>query len=98
MSRPRVDQPDGYEKYALRLHLALRDGQCCFYCRKPFAKLSGKATLDHYIPYRMWQSWKPRNLVLSCRRCNEAKGDALPWPLVWLLLATLRRENFELSA
>jgi 5-methylcytosine-specific restriction endonuclease McrA len=87
MSVPRDDTPTGYARRLLRESLAKRDGACCFYCRAPFRKLNHKATLDHYVPYRLWRGWAEDNLVLACRPCNEAKADALPWPLVWLLLA-----------
>lgn len=49
-------------------------------------------TFDHYIPTRLWTSrkcHKSRNLVLACVGCNKRKADRLPWPLVWLLLATV---------
>jgi 5-methylcytosine-specific restriction endonuclease McrA len=70
----------------VRAALAARDGHKCFYCGQSFTELR-KATLDHYIPYRLWRGWRQENLVLACETCNSAKGDALPWPLVWLLLA-----------
>lgn len=83
------------------LHCALRerDGRRCFYCRRNFKKTPmRRKTLDHYIPHRMWPAWEVDNLVLACEGCNTAKDDSLPWPLVWLLLATYRPENWELTA
>lgn len=75
---------------ALKRRLAKRDGGArCFYCRTAFADLAA-ATFDHYVPYRLWRRNLPRNLVLACGPCNHAKADALPWPLVWLLLASVR--------
>lgn len=70
----------------VRAALAERDGHKCFYCGQLFTE-NVPATLDHYIPYRLWRGWRQENLVLACRACNEAKGDVLPWPLVWVLLA-----------
>lgn len=57
-----------------------------------------RKTLDHYVPHRIWPGWDIDNLVLACERCNLAKDDTLPWPLVWLLLAVYRPENWELTA
>ncbi|MFJ8334505.1 HNH endonuclease [Streptomyces sp. NPDC094437] len=77
------------QRRALRARVFDRDGQQCFYCRTPFAS-DTDATLDHYIPYRLWRTWRASNLVLSCVGCNERKADALPSPLVWVLLANSR--------
>ncbi|GAA3531460.1 hypothetical protein GCM10022419_008200 [Nonomuraea rosea] len=76
-----------------RALLAFRDGPRCFYCRAPFADPSTEATFDHYLPSALWLTGRhnaPWNLVLACDPCNGAKGDRLPWPLVWLLLARFR--------
>ena len=53
---------------------------------------------DHYIPHWIWPGWDVDNLVLACEGCNSAKGGALPWPLVWLLLAEFPRDGWELAA
>lgn len=83
----RLDAPDEVERGELRRQLQLRDGKRCFYCRRNFRQRPARRkTFDHYIPYRLWQGWELQNLVLACRRCNLRKADALPWPLVWLLL------------
>lgn len=74
----------------VRAALANRDGHKCFYCGQSFTE-KVRATLDHYIPYSLWRSWRQENLVLACQACNEAKADLLPWPLVWLLLAHQQR-------
>lgn len=71
----------------LRSKLARRDGRRCFYCRTPFKRPAVEATLDHYLPYSLCRINRPWNLVLACQPCNEAKGDTLPLPLVWLLVA-----------
>lgn len=58
----------------------------CFYCRRGFAH-HNDITLDHYIARRWWPRGYPRtNIVPACEPCNAGKRDALPWPLVWLLL------------
>ncbi|GGT86425.1 HNH endonuclease [Streptomyces coeruleorubidus] len=96
MSRPDID-PE--LRAFFQCHLAARDGRRCFYCRRNFKKRPmRRKTLDHYVPHWIWPGWDVDNLVLACERCNLAKGAALPWPLVWLLLATFRPENWELTA
>lgn len=83
------------------LHCRLKElhGARCFYCRRNFRRRPmRRKTLDHYIPHRIWPGWDIANLVLACERCNLAKGDALPWPLVWLLLAAHRPDGLELTA
>ncbi|WP_018569190.1 HNH endonuclease [Streptomyces sp. PsTaAH-124] len=84
MSRTR---PNSRRVRDMRQRLLCRDGRRCFYCRTPFTS-DTDATLDHYIPYSLWRTWWARNLVLACTDCNSGKGDRLPWPLVWVLLAT----------
>ncbi|MEV8553532.1 HNH endonuclease [Streptomyces glaucescens] len=98
MSTPR-EELTGEERAFLHCHLGARDGKRCFYCRRNFRRRPlRRKTLDHYVPHRIWPGWNVDNLVLACERCNVAKGDALPWPLVWLLLAVYRPENWELTA
>ncbi len=84
---PRPKGLRGERGRAKRLKLAARDGARCFYCHVPFPDPT-LATLDHYIPTSLWKCHSSRNLVLACLPCNNRKADRLPWPLVWLLLAT----------
>lgn len=83
------------------LHCRLQElhGRRCFYCGRNFRRRPmRRKTLDHYVPHSVWPGWDVANLVLACEGCNLAKGDRLPWPLVWLLLAVFRPENWELTA
>lgn len=83
----------------LHCELRARHGSRCFYCQRNFKKTPlRRKTLDHYIPHRIWPGWNVDNLVLACEGCNLAKEDALPWPLVWLLLTVYRANNWELTA
>ncbi|MEU6825599.1 HNH endonuclease [Streptomyces atriruber] len=66
--------------------LARRHGQCCAYCRRPFASLQ-EATLDHIAPRSLWSSWSVTSLMLACANCNQAKADRLPLSLALVLLA-----------
>ncbi|MFJ6846423.1 HNH endonuclease [Streptomyces griseoluteus] len=99
MSTPREPLTDEQRGY---LHCRLMElhGKRCFYCHRHFKsdRRLRRKTLDHYVPHRIWPGWHVDNLVLACAACNEAKGDRLPWPLVWLLLAVYRPENWELTA
>ncbi|MET8947443.1 HNH endonuclease [Streptomyces sp. NPDC004542] len=79
--------------------ISARDGRRCFYCRRNFRRRPmRRKTFDHYVPHRYWPGWDLDNLVLACERCNLAKADSLPWPLVWLLLATFTQDRWELTA
>ncbi|WP_037639297.1 HNH endonuclease [Streptomyces flavochromogenes] len=69
----------------IRAYVLERDGWQCHYCRRPFAA-EADVTLDHYIPWSIWQQSRPRNLVAACQPCNNAKADALPLTFAWLLL------------
>ncbi|MFZ3558358.1 MULTISPECIES: HNH endonuclease [unclassified Streptomyces] len=62
-------------------------GRRCFYCQATFHGMEG-ITFDHYVPYSLWRTGRHDALVLACYPCNQGKGDRLPWPLVWLLLAS----------
>lgn len=54
----------------------------CFYCDKPlFWKRKGhreKGTIDHFIPLADGGSNASDNLVLACKKCNNAKGCQSP--------------------
>ncbi|MER5259731.1 HNH endonuclease [Streptomyces sp. NPDC002855] len=98
MSTPRVSLTVE-QRTSLQCRLKERDGKRCFYCARNFrARPLRRKTLDHYIPHWLWPAWEVDNLVLACERCNLAKGDVLPWPLVWLLLATFRQTEWEMAA
>lgn len=84
--KPHRDWLRGHARREVRAYVAKRDGARCHYCRTEFGDDLTGVTLDHYVPYSVWPVSKPRNLVLACDPCNNAKADALPWPLVWLLL------------
>lgn len=61
----------------------------CFYCgvetlligKKDYYGSSpplNNASLDHYHPLAKGGKDEPDNWRLTCRQCNEAKGDAMP--------------------
>ncbi|WP_395109215.1 HNH endonuclease [Actinomadura sp. SCN-SB] len=70
-------RPNSTKRRRIKRRLAARDGAVCFYCGQPFASLD-EATLDHLIPFSVWPTWVPANLVLACLPCNHAKADRLP--------------------
>lgn len=51
-----------------------RDGYECFYCGIQMHKEHPLLTTDHVIPKRLGGSILPKNMVCSCRTCNEQKG------------------------
>ncbi|WPO69941.1 HNH endonuclease [Streptomyces sp. KN37] len=97
-ARNRKGRPSTAQRRKYRLCIAGRDGYACLYCRAPFAADLSDATLDHFIPRALWPANHLTNLVLACERCNTVKGDVLPWPLVWLLLAVFRQSEWEVAA
>lgn len=98
MSTPR-ENLSVEERTFFQCAIAARDGRRCFYCSRSFKpRPMRRKTLDHYVPHWLWPAWEIENLVLACERCNLAKGDVLPWPLVWLLLATFRQSEWEVVA
>ena len=61
-----------------RLEQAIaRDGDGCFWCRRPFGRLVPPTT-DHLVPrLRGGPSWLA-NEVAACRRCNAQRGHRAP--------------------
>jgi len=59
-----------------RRNIYKRDSYICQYCQKEFP--NSKLTLDHVIPKSQGglRSWN--NLVTSCMKCNQRKGNRLP--------------------
>lgn len=81
-----------------RLNVLYRDDMKCQYCGKQFPLED--LTTDHIIPKSRWRqikrtnkknwtTWK--NLVCSCKWCNNAKGNQLLSEIGW----KLKREPFE---
>lgn len=61
--------------------LFYRDHCKCVYCGDDLTLRSGRSntiTVDHYIPRGAGGSNSWDNVVASCARCNERKGDSLP--------------------
>lgn len=52
-------------------------GNQCFYCTRHFEEDDPLRTLDHLTPLARGGSNLIENLVLCCRKCNNAKGDML---------------------
>jgi len=65
------------QKRSKKSHLAnvLGFGSCCFWCEclLPLDIL----TLDHLMPKSKGGSNNMENLRLSCRRCNQSRGNSL---------------------
>lgn len=59
-----------------RRNIYERDGYICQYCRQRFS--TAKLTLDHVIPKSKGGNKSWENLVTSCMKCNQKKGDKLP--------------------
>lgn len=61
----------------MKQKLAKKRGHKCAFC----GASNGPLTLDHKIPLSKGGTWKPSNLQLLCRKCNEEKADKMPWEL-----------------
>jgi 5-methylcytosine-specific restriction endonuclease McrA len=59
-----------------RKNILVRDRYTCQYCSEVFS--AGELTLDHVMPRSRGGTSSWENLVTSCRRCNNRKGDRLP--------------------
>ncbi|UCE24870.1 MAG: HNH endonuclease [Candidatus Zixiibacteriota bacterium] len=57
-----------------RKNIIMRDGNRCQYC----GTNKGPMTVDHIIPKTMGGTDSWENLVCSCSRCNNKKGDRTP--------------------
>ncbi len=77
----------GTDRYSIRIELANDFDRVCAYCEQPCAEPIGdhkgtEASIEHFRPRKtfplLWLDWL--NLLYSCRRCNQEKGDK--WPIV----------------
>lgn len=60
-----------------RKNILIRDQYTCQYCEEKFG--AGELTLDHVVPRSRGGANTWENLVASCLRCNNRKGDRLPY-------------------
>lgn len=86
MSRHASPHLSAARRRARKRTLARRDGSRCSYCWTPLPDLRA-ATLDHVVPISLFFTWRPENLVLACRSCNDRKADRLPLSVALLLCA-----------
>ena len=61
----------------LRYLIYYRDDLRCVYCTQDYAGRTEALTLDHIIPQSKGGGSHIDNLVTSCKKCNEKKGDIL---------------------
>ncbi|MEU3546303.1 HNH endonuclease [Streptomyces longwoodensis] len=97
-ARHRCGHMRGAQGRRKRLRIAAEQNGRCFYCRTRFNDPATDGTFDHFVPYALWRTNLRWNLVLACRPCNEAKGDALPLGLLVLLWPLLDRARLEVAA
>ena len=59
-----------------RKNILVRDRYTCQYCKRIFSATD--LTLDHVVPRSRGGTSSWENLVTSCRKCNNRKGDQSP--------------------
>src|SRR5690606_9438228 len=57
-----------------RLAIYLRDGLACAWCGSG-VETGTIFTLDHLVPHSKGGSNEATNLVTSCKRCNDSRGN-----------------------
>lgn len=63
-----------FERMQLIRFISGRDGGCtCAYCGKGLSE--NEATLEHVIPISKGGPDIPANIVIACKKCNEAAGS-----------------------
>lgn len=63
----------GFQNKMARQRAWKRQRELCFYCKVNVPK--AKATLEHRIPKADGGTLSDGNGVMTCRTCNEAKGN-----------------------
>lgn len=56
--------------------ILIRDGNCCIYCDTKF-ETREDITIEHVYPRKLGGTNGVYNLALSCKECNEKKGNML---------------------
>lgn len=57
-----------------RLAIYIRDAFRCLWCGKSVED-NGQACIDHLVPQSKGGDNDPSNLLTSCKRCNDQRGD-----------------------
>ena len=83
-----------------RKRLRILQGNCCFYCGRPFGK-KRSATIDHFIPQSRGGTNDLHNLRLACMECNHRKANDMvadrPAPRRAVTYPFLRRYNTPIT-
>lgn len=76
----------------------------CYYCEVKLQTLAdivrrvnapNRKTIDHLIPRSKGGTDDESNLVIACRKCNEAKGVMMPYEFEILLANHTRVREYE---
>ncbi|MEE2959676.1 MAG: HNH endonuclease [Myxococcota bacterium] len=84
--------PRGYVRFT-RTNIFIRDGYCCQYCHKRFAR--SDLNLDHVMPRSRNGTHSWSNVVTSCIRCNSKKGCRTPKEANMPLLRKPKEPNWQ---
>ncbi len=69
------------EQYNIKEKIKKEREWKCHWCGKNIL-IKNDCTIDHVIPkskFKNWRkAWKEKNLVISCKHCNQNKSDIMP--------------------
>ena len=77
-----LESMDFFNEAINRRRILKREGSRCFYCRR---KLNDSNTAIDHVSSRPAGDNGYRNVVASCKRCNNRKGDSSPEDLLRVL-------------
>ena len=80
--RQKIEDRDDFT-YDERKRISMKSDDRCCHCGK-LCYFGFGATVDHFIPISRGGTNDPKNLVMMCYDCNEAKGNLIVAPVGYL--------------
>lgn len=91
-----VHVPHRFRRQVTNTFLFARDDYTCQYCGTHRSALRGREflTRDHILPLSKGGENRWDNVVTACSRCNNRKGNRLPWEAGLEPLSAPREPNY----